>query len=147
MTSPDHSWLVLTSSDQSRPILTSSDQSWPVLIVLYQSCPVLIIPDHSWPFLTIPDHSWPFLTSPDLFWPVLTRFDLFWKVLSNHCARAQAMRPLNPMICMCLESVQQMQLIHSCLKKIGEPFWKNTFFYQGFQPFGFGVSVRSFFSQ
>ena len=58
---------------------------------------------------------------------------------------AQALRALNPIICMFLESAQQMQLIGSHLKKIGEHFWKKVFFPPRVPPLDFGLSVRSFF--
>ena len=56
-----------------------------------------------------------------------------------------ALRALNPIICMFLETAKQMQLFGSHLKKIGEHFCEKVFFHPRVLPLVFGLSVRSFF--
>ena len=56
-------------------------------------------------------------------------------------------RCLDPMLCMFLESAQQMQSFETCFKKIGEHFWKKIFFHPRVPPLVFGLSVLSFFGR
>ena len=68
-------------------------------------------------------------------------------VQSVHGACTGTIGCLDPMLCMFLESAQQMQSFETCLKKIGKHFWKKIFFHPRVPPLVFGMFVKSFFGR